>query len=113
MTETLLRELSDKITEIYYLDLAEELTDIFTDLTKEIKEDSYRYFKLAKKLAICEKEKERQEIIAKSYKKAYKVAKEVFDEERELREKIEKEKEQAEYDKEYFANFANELFENR
>ena len=34
----------------------------------------------------------------------------MFDEERELREKIEKEKEQAEYDKEYFAN---ELSENR
>ena len=102
----------NKISEVYELDLAEELTDIFVDLTKEIKEDSYRYFNLAKKLAKCEKEKERQEIIAKSYKKAFAVAKEVFDEERELREKVEKEKEQAEYDKEYFMDFANELLKN-
>ena len=102
MTDTLLRKLSDKISEVYELDLAEELTDIFVDLTKEIKEDSYRYFNLAKKLAKCEKEKERQEGIVKSYKMAYKAAKEVVDEERGLREKIEKE--QIEYDKEYFAN---------
>ena len=113
MTDTLLRKLSDKITEIYNLELAGELTDIFVDLTREIKEDSYRYFNLVKKLAKREIEKERQEEIAKSYKKAYDVAKEVYDEERELREKIEKEKEQAEYDKEYFANFAKELLENR
>ena len=104
MTDTLLRKLSDKITKIYNLELAGELTDIFVDLTKEIKEDSYRYFNLVKKLAKREIEKERQEEIAKSNKKAYDVAKEVYDEERELRKKIEKEKEQAEYDKEYFAN---------
>ena len=58
-------------------------------------------------------EKERQERVAESYKKAFEVVKEMYNEEREHREKIEREKEQAEYDKEYFANFAKELLENR
>ena len=113
MTDTLLRKLSDKILEVYNLEHAEEFTNIFTDLTKEIKEDSYRYFNLVKKLAKCEGEKERQERIVNVYKEAFDVAKDVFDEERELREKIEKEKEQVEYDKEYFMNFVNEFLESR
>ena len=120
MTKTLLEKLSSKINDVYDLNLAEELTDTFVDLTDQIKEDSYRYFNLVKKLAKLEvkkekieKGKERRERIVSVYKDAYKVAKEVFDEERERGEKIETEKEQAEYDKEYFANFAKELLENR
>ena len=38
-----------------------------------------------------------------SYKIATKVAKEIIDEERGLREKAEKERDQAEYDREYYA----------
>ena len=113
MTETLLEKLSSKITEVYDVELAKEITDIFIDLTEQIKEDSYRYFNLVKKLAKREIEKERQERVAESYKKAFEVAKETYNEEREHREKMEREKEQAEYDKEYFVNFAKELLENR
>ena len=120
MTETLLEKLSDEITEVYNLELAKELTDIFVDLVDQIKEDDYRYFNLVKKLAKLEiekgkikEEKERQERIVSVYRDAYDVAKEVYDEERERGDRLEREKERAEYDKEYFANFAKELLENR
>ena len=110
MTETLLERLSGTIVKVYDLELAEELTDIFVDLTDQIREDDYRYFNLAKKLAELQmryekmkEEKERQERIVKSYKTAYDVAKDMYDERGEILERIEKEKEQAEYDKEYFA----------
>ena len=106
MAETILRKLSDKISEIYDLSLAKELTDIYVDLTKQIKEDDYNYFNLVKDLAALEIEKERQENIVKVCEKAY-------DEQGKLLEKIKREKEQIEYDKEYFANFAKELLENR
>ena len=61
MTETLLRKLSDKISEVYDLSLAKELTDIYVELTEQIREDDYKYFNLAKKLAKLEKEKDRIE----------------------------------------------------
>ena len=37
MTETLLEKLSSKIAEVYDLELAEEITDIFIHLTEQIK----------------------------------------------------------------------------
>ena len=60
MTETTLRKLSDKISEVYNLGLAKELSEIFIDLKKEVKEDEYKYFDLVKDLAELETEKERQ-----------------------------------------------------
>ena len=76
MTEQLLEKLSTKLTEVYDLELAEELTDIFMGLTKQIKEDDYRYFNLVKKLAKLEvkkekirEEKERQEKNCKRLRK--------------------------------------------
>ena len=81
MTEKLLERLSRKLTEVYDLELAEELTDLFVELTEEIKEDDYKYFELVRKHA-----------------------------ELEVRyEKLEKEKDLLEYDKNYFAN---EVLEN-
>ena len=74
MTEKLLEELSDKFNEVYDLKLNTELTDIFVNLTDQIKEDDRKYFSLVKKLTVLQVKCE----------------------------KLEKEKEQAEYDKEYF-----------
>ena len=51
MTEQLLERLSNKLSEVYNLKLAQELTDIFADLTDQIKEDDYKYFDLVKKHA--------------------------------------------------------------
>ena len=75
MTETLLRELSGKIVEVYDLDLAMELTEIFEDLTEQINEDSNRYFNLAKKLAVCEKDLDKERYVKKNWKEAWTVGK--------------------------------------
>ena len=82
MTEQLLEKLSKKLTEVYDLELDTELTNIFVELTEKIKEDDYKHFNLVRKLV-----------------------------ELQVRyEKLEKEKDRIEYDKNYFAN---ELLENR
>ena len=57
-TEELLRKLSDKIAEIYDLELAEELIEIFKVLVLRIKNTSKRYWSLVRKLAACEKERD-------------------------------------------------------
>ena len=82
MTEQLLEKLSKKLTEVYDLELDTELTNIFVELIEKIKEDDYKHFNLVRKLV-----------------------------ELQVRyEKLEKEKDRIEYDKNYFAN---ELLENR
>ena len=73
-TEKLLEELSNKFDEIYDLGLNAELTDIFANLVKQVKEDNRKYFSLAIKLA--------------KLQVGY--------------EKLKKERGQVEYDKEYF-----------
>ena len=55
-----LEELSDKIAEVYDLELAEELTVIFEDLTENINDYSKQYWSLVKKLAACEKERDEE-----------------------------------------------------
>ena len=111
----ILEELSDKICEVYDLELAEEMTDIFEDLTDKIDEDLKQYWSLVKKRATVKKERDelRKELeeerivkksITRSFRTATDVAMKVIGEERKLREKVEKERDQAEYDKEYFAN---------
>ena len=112
--EELLRQLSDKISEVYDLDIAEEITDIYIDLVKRVNGSSKRYWKLVKTLAVIEKERDelRKELdeeriaknsVMKSYELVSEVAKKMIDEEQQLREKAEKERDQAEYDREYYA----------
>ena len=72
--EKLLEELSSKFDDVYDLELNAELTDIFANLVRQVKEDNRKYFSLAKKLAKLQVEYER----------------------------LEKERGQVEYDKEYF-----------
>ena len=74
MSEKLLEELSGKLNEVYDPELQEELTNIFVNLVREVKEDNHKYFSLVRKLAELQVERER----------------------------VEKERGQAEYDKEYF-----------
>ena len=63
--------------------------------------------KVVEKLAVCRKELEEERIakesIRESYKTVTKVAKDMIDEERELREKAVKERDRAEYDRDYYA----------
>ena len=116
MSYQLLEKLCYKLSEFYDKDLSEELTDICTDLIDEIKEDEHKYFDLVRKLAElqvkyenAERERKFQERVTESHKTAFNVAKNVYEEERKLREKIEKEKDQIEYDKDYFANLVKEI----
>ena len=53
-----LMELDSKIAEVYDLDLAEEMTDIYIDLTDRLDEFSSQYWKLVKALAKTEKERD-------------------------------------------------------
>ena len=74
MSEKLLEKLSGKLNEVYDPELQEELTNIFINLVKEVKEDNHKYFSLVRKLAELQVEHE----------------------------ETKKERGQAEYDKEYF-----------
>ena len=65
-TEELLQELSNSISFVYDLDLAEEMTNISIDLSNSISEMSDRYWSLVRKFAIVEKE--RDELRAQSKK---------------------------------------------
>ena len=73
-TENLLEKLSGKITEVYDPEINKELTDIFVKLSDQVKEDDRKYFNLARKLAMLQVRCE----------------------------KLERERGQVEYDKEYF-----------
>ena len=57
-TEELLQQLSDKISEVYDVDLAKEMTDIFIDRSNNINEMSDRYWSLVKSLAMIEKQRD-------------------------------------------------------
>ena len=59
-TEELLRKLSDKIAEIYDLEFAEEFTEVFEDLVSRMKDKSKRHWRLVKKLAAIEKERDEE-----------------------------------------------------
>ena len=118
MTHQLLEKLCHKLSEVYDLELAEKLAEIFTDLADQVKEDENDYIDRVRQLAEIQvkyekikREKEIQERLVKSYKTAFNVAKKVYDDERKLREKIEKEGNQLEYDKNYFEKYVKELLE--
>ena len=75
-----LKDLNDKIAEVYNLDLAEEMTDIYIDLTDRIDVMSRSYWKLVKVLAKTEKERDEyykklkiEEMKSKSKSKSLKV----------------------------------------
>ena len=54
----ILMELDSKIAEVYDLELAEEMTDIYIDLTDRVDELSKNYWKLVKALAKTEKDRD-------------------------------------------------------
>lgn len=56
-TEELLKELSERISEVYDTDLA-EMIDIFIDLSNNINEMSERYWSLVRSLVIIEKQRD-------------------------------------------------------
>lgn len=56
-TNELLKDLSERISEVYDIDLAEEMTDIFIDLSNNIDEMSERYWSLVRSLAVIEKQR--------------------------------------------------------
>lgn len=56
--EGFLKSISDKISEIYDLDLAEEFTDIYGELVTRVNRLSKRYWKLVRTLAAIEKERD-------------------------------------------------------
>ena len=118
MTHQLLEKLCYKLSKVYDLELAEKLAEIFTDLADQVKEYENDYIDRVRQLAEIQvkyekikREKEIQERLVKSYKTAFNVAKKVYDEERKLREKIEKERNQLEYDKNYFEKYVKELLD--
>ena len=55
-----LKELDDKIAEVYDLELAEEMTDIYVDLVTRVDAMSKRYWELVKTLAKVERGRTRQ-----------------------------------------------------
>ena len=110
-----LKELNDKITEVYDLDLVEEMTDIYVDLTDRIDAMSRNYWKLVKALATVEKERDEyykkfkeEEITSKikseSLMTCIDTAKKMLEEEREIQDNLEKQRDQAEYDRDYYRN---------
>ena len=104
-----LMELDGKISEVYDLGLAEEMTDIYIDLTDRVNELSSQYWKLVKALAKTEKdrddlvrklrvEKKISEARSGDRKLIFKIAME------NIQGKLDKEKDQAEYDRDYYRN---------
>ena len=111
----ILKHLSDKITEVYDLDLAEEMTDIYIDLTGRYDELSKTYWKLVKALAATEKERDEyynklkiEEKVSKSKseecKMVFEIGMDTIQKEREIQDKLDIEKDQAEYDRDYYRN---------
>ena len=52
--EEILKELSDKISKVYNLELVKELTNIYVNLADQIRKDDHKYFELVKKSAELE-----------------------------------------------------------
>ena len=44
--EEILKELSDKISKVYNLELVKELTNIYVNLADQIRKDDHKYFEL-------------------------------------------------------------------
>ena len=90
-----LERLSDKINGTYDLGLIEEFTEIFNDVVDEYKELSDAY--------------KRETIKLKALKNCLDVKREAYQKKCDELDKIEKEKEQAEYDRDYHEKYSKEL----
>ena len=95
--------------------LAEEMTDIYIDLVHRTDLMSKKYWKLVKALAMIEKERDEfrekfkeEEMKNRSMKISFELygdtAKGMLDEERKLRENVEKERDELLYDRNYYRN---------
>ena len=91
------------------------MTDIYTDLTDRIDVMSRNYWKLVKALVTIEKERDEyykkfkiEEMKSKSKSESLMTcidtAKKMLEEEREIQDNLEKERDQAEYDRDYYRN---------
>ena len=90
-----LERLSDKISEVYDLELQEELTGIFKDVVDELWVLS----------AACERERIKLEAL----EKCSDVQHEMYCKKCDELDKVEEEKEQAEYDRDYHEKYSKEL----
>ena len=101
-------DLDSKIAEVYDLDLAEEMTDIYIDLSDRINEFSSQYWELVK--ALAKTEKERDELVReldaekKRCNMVFEIGMDTVQEERKVQDKLDIEKDQAEYDRDYYKN---------
>ena len=91
----MLERLSDKITEVYDLELQEELTEIFNDIVSKYKELT----------DACETETIRLKI----WKEYSDVGKKMYHEKCDELDKVLKDKERAEYDRDYYEKYSKEL----
>ena len=107
--------LDSKIAEVYDLDLAKEMTDIYVDLSDRVNEFSRQYWKLVKALAKTEKDRDdllRELKVEKEISKArsedrkivFEIAMDKIQDERDIQDKLNIEKDQAEYDRDYYKN---------
>ena len=92
----LLEKLLGKITEIYDVGLAEEITEIYEDLTLNITElrnsfedESKRYWDLVRKLALCKKVRDEERRAKEWAIERAKVWEGMFEKADELRQKAE------------------------
>ena len=108
--ENILKKLTDEIAEIYDLDLAERITETYEDIIRKVKSSSKQYWSLVGKLAMIEKERDEfrekfkeEEMKNRSMRISFKIYGDTtmknLDEERRLREKAERERDQALYDR--------------
>ena len=90
-----LKELSDKLSEVYDLELVEELTEIFGSVVEEYEEmvDAYKR-EVTKSEALGEYSS---------------VGKKMYHEKCEELGEVEREKKQAEYDRDYYEKYSREL----
>ena len=101
-----LKNLNDKIAEVYDLDLAEEMTDIYIDLTDRIDVMSRNYWKLVK--ALAKTEKDRDDLLSKyndtlsKYNGTLKKYNVTLKNVARALDKIKEERDQAEYDRDYY-----------
>ena len=111
----ILIQLDSKIAEVYDLELVEEMTDIYNDLSDRVNELSTKYWELVKALARTEKERDKyynklkiEEKISKAKseecKMVFEIGMDTIQEEREIQNKLYKERDQAEYDRNYYKN---------
>ena len=92
---SVLKKLSDEITEVYDLELQEELTEIFNDVVSKYKE----------LIDACEQETNSLKVWGEHFTLGQKMYREKCDE----FDKIEKEKKQVEYDRDYYEKYSKEL----